>query len=297
MKKYSQSLLLLIVVAISITSCKKSNSNSPAAGSGTLLSEYILLDTTQALGKDTLSITYLTYDNLKRLNTVSYIFFTNYVRDAGSYSTRIFFYNGTDTLYDKQIAAVLEAGPSPEAHNDTDYISYDSQGRIIKDIDNGSFPLAGTAYTKEEDYSYIGSTVINNQIDPIDGNAQDTVTQTVSNGNVVSQVDTYNNTCTISLDSHPNPFFKNGCSVTPIYAMYFDYYDADGIDDDVQKNNCTIFSVDDLTGNVNHVINQFTYNANGYPASVIQYNTFQTYQAAGPTGTLEFNFKGIYIYQ
>ena len=256
-----------------------------------------MLDTTQAVGNDTLGITYLTYDNSKRLSTVSYIFFTNYVRDAGSYSTRTLYYNGADTLYDKQIAAVLEAGPYPEAHNDTDYISYDSQGRIIKDIDNGSFPLAGTQYAKEEDYSYSGSTVINNQIDPIDGNAQDTVTQTIINGNIISQVDIYNNTCTISLDSHPNPFFKNGYSVTPIYAMYFDYYDADGIQDDVQRNNCTLFRVDAITGNVNHVINQFTYSANGYPTSVIEYNTQNFVSGYVGSNTPAFNYKGIYIYQ
>jgi hypothetical protein len=294
--KKSFPLLLLSAIVISVASCKKASHPSNNSGSGTMLSEFVALDTTQAIGSDTLSITYLTYDNLKRLNTVSYIFFTNYVRETASYNTKALFYSTTDTLPNKIISASLEAGPSPEASNDTDYISYDSQGRVVKDIDNGSFPINFSSYTKEEDYSYNGSIVINNQIDSIDGNGRDTVTQTISNGNIISQVDNNTTTCTISLDTHPNPFYKNGYSVTPIFAMYG--MDADGLQDGVQKNNCTRLIVNDPSNsNAPNVIHQFTYNANGYPVSVIEYNNVRGYILAQPTSTPLFNFKGIYIYQ
>jgi len=299
--KKSFPLLLLLVIVISVASCKKTSHPSNNSGSGTMLSEFVALDTTQAIGSDTLSITYFTYDNFKRVSTINWISFINYARVAGSHSTSTFFYNGTDTLCYEEISSELE-NPSADGHNDTNYISYDSRGRMVKIINNGANTNPVQAYSMEDDFSYVGSTIINNETSTPGSigngyNSQDTVTQTTSNGDVVSQVDKQNTTCTISLDNHPNPFFRNGLGVTPIYAMYSDYYDADGITDDVQKNNCTLFSVDNPVGNVNHVINQFTYNANGYPASVIQYNTFQAYQAAGPTGTLEFNFKGIYIYQ
>jgi hypothetical protein len=294
MKKYLKSLLLLILVAISITSCRKTSnsSNSNTTNDGTLLSEFVMLDTTQAIGSDTLAITYLTYDNSKRLSTVSYIFFTNYIREAASYSTRTFFYNGTDTLYNKLITSVLEAGPSPLGRHDTDYVSYDSQGRIVKDIDNGSSYDNTNPYTNEDDYSYAGSAIINNH----NGNIADTITQTVSNGNVVTQVDNNGTTCSILLDKNPNPFYKNGFEVTPIYGMYEDP-DVDGIQDGVQKNNCVDFNQINTSTNDLHVTHQFIYKSNGYPSSVIEYNTQNFNDGYVGSNTPAFNYKGIYIYQ
>ncbi|HTB99064.1 MAG TPA: hypothetical protein VK705_00130, partial [Ferruginibacter sp.] len=69
--KKSFPLLLLLVIVISVASCKKTSHPSNNSGSGTMLSEFVALDTTQAIGSDTLSITYFTYDNLKRVSTIN----------------------------------------------------------------------------------------------------------------------------------------------------------------------------------------------------------------------------------
>jgi len=305
MKKQLPVFIFSAVILMSITSCKKSDSNPSNSSTGTLLSEFVELDTTKAVGSDTLTVTYYTYDNLKRLSTVSYIFFDNYVRDVASYNTYDLSYNGTDTLFDKSIHKLLEAGVQYDGITDTEYVSYNSDGKEIKDSVSGlNFGYQvpnGTPFITVSNFSYNGGMVTNQQTDlgnPV--SSYDTVLQTTANGNIVSQIDNNlgdSSVCTISLDTHPNPFFKNGVNVTPIFGLYEDI-DVDGMQDGAQKNNCLDFKkVDVTTVDALHVQNQFTYKSNGYPASVIEYNTQNFLSGYVGSNTPAFNFKGIYIYQ
>ncbi|HTB99138.1 MAG TPA: hypothetical protein VK705_00505 [Ferruginibacter sp.] len=283
MKKLLQLFLFLFILLIGIASCKKTNNSSP--GSNTIhLKEFLQLDTTKQAPYDTMEIDTYGYDNLNRPTTSASITFSPDfpgIADSGTSSNSIFYYTGSSTTLGFGITNDYDRFGS--GGNDTDYTLAYSGISKDSDISDGNpaivtedFVSGATVIEKTTDYSYSPAQL-----------SYDTVTQTIVNGNVVAQVDDqiYNQTnFTVSLDTHPNPFyFGNGSQNEGVLSTG----DNNIMEEPQQKNNNTeLYST--TPGGPMHLKYQYTYNANGYPATVIEYDL--------SSGSPVFVYKGIYVY-
>jgi len=297
MKKSFSLLLLLPVIVVSIVSCRKSNhSSNNSSGNGTLLSKYIELDTTLSAPYDTIRVITLQYDNAERLSSLADVLYDNLghpdnTEDGAEYSnTTTLHYNGADTLTNEITQVLVTRNTTIDIEDDTDYLSYDINNRIIKDsaIDNDVSNVYST--TLADDYNYNGITITNKETiyTPSFSISYDTAMQTLSNVVVISQVDntipnspivevSVGSGCTFTFDTHPNPFYRNGFGQQPIFGHGYNSLFVDGIINGVQKNNYTsineVDNNDSPSDSTNHNDGrlQYTYNSNGYPATVLVY--------------------------
>ncbi len=304
MKKSIQLCITIAIVIISIISCRKDNSssqqNNPNTGNDTLLSKFIELDTTQAAPYDTIVITSYKYDNLNRIITIADLYYDNGFPSITNSDVSNYYYNGADTIAYKMIKISEDdgGGPGSTVYSDTTYfLSSSKDSSTTTATTNGvSTTEAGFTYTIED----IGNgTFIQTINSPGIPSHPDTVSQTTANGFVISQVD---NTFTatsypaqypthnlvFSFDNHPNPFYKiyHGILKEPVI---YDYNQAE-VGSSAQKNNYTQISSEPNYPLLSEESKfQYSYKANGYPATIVEYDW-----TSGPP---IFSFKGIYIYQ
>ena len=275
-------IIFFAVVLISVASCKKTNSGLQT--SGIHLSKFVEIDTTLSAPGDTLERDTYGYDNLNRWTFESDLSFdTNFpgIAAEGSGLTYAYYYTGSNTL--PYLNVVNEYDHSILLDSNADYLLSYSLSGLLKDSD----VTIETGYANIADittYQYNGSTIIETGVtDPPGGSSFDTVMQTKANADVVSQVDndSYQGTnFTASYDTHPDPF--PDAQIPGFLIVYGDNIDFE------QKNNLTeIIGVDDENNPV-HTKYQYTYNANGYPATVIAYDW--------SSGSPVFVYKGIYVY-
>jgi hypothetical protein len=280
-------IILFAAVLISIISCKKTNKGSQT--SGVHLSKLIRLDTTQQAPNDTLEINTYTYDNSGRwISEEDLPAGDNGYADIADGADRTIntnSYAGNSIVPNLIVTSEYSGGTLFDTYYDYN-VSFSSTGLLLKDSDvvtAPGFPSDATIY----EYSYNGSTVIESQIDLSNSSSTetDTATQTKVNGNIVSQVDYVGSsdngdgTFTASYDTNPNPFPDASTSIYPTV-------DDDNLDFG-QKNNLT-----EITGQSEgtpvHTKYTYTYNANGYPATVVVYDW--------SSGSPVFVYKGIYVY-
>lgn len=307
--------VLLVVSFFMVAGCSKNQEPGKPRGSssGVLVKKFVLLDTTRTAPNDTLRVIYFTYDNSDRLTKVSTIYYNwTGAPDTTSFnqpywSTRSFYYNGTDTMPFKTINARRSNVGFAWIIKDTSYRKYDAASRLISDssytygyisgnINPGSFGSNFMSYTYGAQYVVRKLYTITHNGAPLE---VDSVLQSAANGNVYYQKDprpvspnfgyTLHPTCNFIFDNHPNPMNKNGAFTEPIYNSYNDF--GIGVNFENQKNNYTSVkkSVPIPSGsNDIEFTYKYTYLSDGYPASVSITNHFQ--------GGAFITFKGVYIY-
>jgi hypothetical protein len=284
MKKYLHLSLFFTIAITGIVGCKKSSSGS-SKNNGVHLIKFIELDTSITAPGDTIEEDTYGYDNLGRWTFESDLSFNiNFpgIAAEGSGLTYANYYTGSNTLPYLNVINEYEQGILQDSNADY-LLSYSSEG-LLKDSD----VTIETGYPNLADittYQYNGSTIIETGVtDPPGGSSFDTVMQTKANGDVVSQVDNdlYQGTnFTASFDTHPDPF--PDAQIPGFLIVYGDNIDFE------QKNNLTeIIGADDEDNPV-HTKYQYTYNANGYPATVMAYDW--------SSGSPVFVYEGIYFYQ
>jgi hypothetical protein len=294
MKKLLQLFLFLFILLIGIASCKKTNNGSPT--NNVLLSAFIELDTTQSASLDTVETITYKYDNLKRLSTVTDSVYNNGLPNIYDAGIATYFYNGTDMLPYKSADVSLNSGGGSGDYylDDTDYILPDGKDSFTETNITNGVPTV-TTISVDQDIAN-GSFVygIETNYIPSFSIQLDTVSQVTVNGDVVSQTDNtvlsplLSRNATFSFDTHPNPFIiQRG----PLQT-YPNIYDIeDGIGNQPQKNNYTEINEPDQSDPTDsyHWKYQYTYNSNGYPATVVEYDL--------TSGSPVFVYKGFYFYQ
>jgi hypothetical protein len=293
MKKNILAVVALFSMSIFITSCKKdtpSNTNNNPSSGFPRLAKYIELDTTQSAPYDTASIFYFTYDNSGRLTGGLQVYFGS-VHDSVEVDLSQNFYQGADTLPYKSYGLDRDL-TTPAIDYDTALVYYDANGRSIRDsiretyIDESSSTT--TNYISSDRWAFSGSQVswLNYNYIPYSSYPNtDTVTQIISNGNIITQNDIAwggGQNYTFSFDTHPNPFYYMGAGVTAIYNIAHD----ESVMNDPQKNNYTRLQESNSGTDFR---NTYTYLSNGWPSTVVFYDW--------STGSGIFQYKGIYIYK
>jgi hypothetical protein len=281
------------VLILFISSCKKDNTtpnNNNSPENSVRLSEYVMLDTTLSAPNDTLSIYHFTYDNSNRLISGTEVDFGS-VHDSVEVDLSQNFYQGADTLPYKGYEIDRDL-TTPAIDYDTVLLYYDANGRSTGDsiretyVDHSNNTT--TNYRSSDRWTYSGSQVtwLNYNYLPYSAFPNtDTVAQTVSNGDVVSQNELAfggGQNYTFSFDNHSNPFYSISGGNTPIY----DTAPEESVMNDPQKNNYTRLQ-ESLSGT--DYRNTYTYLSNGWPATVVFYDW--------SSGSGVFQYKGVYIYK
>ncbi|HTC00782.1 MAG TPA: hypothetical protein VK705_08880 [Ferruginibacter sp.] len=131
-------LTISFLSVVMFTSCKKtsSSSNNNANNStninGTLLTEFVELDTLHAATHDTTYRTVFQYDNSKRLNGFINYSYDSSVGTVTDFEAGTLFYNGTNTHPYKSV--VYQSG----VDTTTSLYSYDGNGNLIYEKDTQS---------------------------------------------------------------------------------------------------------------------------------------------------------------
>jgi hypothetical protein len=277
-------IILFAVLMISIVGCKKT-SNSNNSDPAVLLSKFVELDTTQAAPNDTLEVDIYKYDNIHRWVFENDIDFNDGfpgIRDSAYEYTNTNFYAGTATVPYLNIST--ESQSEVLQTTDNDYLlSFSPQGLLLKDSvveTSPSYPLTTTIYNN----TYSGSefTQVSLNLSNPNNPSYDTSKQTKLNNNIITQVNqrSDDDNFTASYDTHPSPFPDSYL----VYLTSFAWIGTDNVDFG-QKNNLT--QIQGLILGL-HYQYQYTYNANGYPATVIEYDL--------SSGSPVFVYKGIYVY-
>ena len=288
-----------LCVLIAFASCKKSTPSSPNNSDSTittpLLSQLIILDTTQPAPADTSEIISFKYDNSKRLVTTTDMVYNSGVPDIMPADITNYYYSGSDSIPSKSVDVEWfyenGVGSTIEYDTDTDYYS----------IANGNYEDSTISTFTENNVTTIssviaeinsknGSTVYSTEINylPNFDTFSDTVTQITVNGDVTSQSDITvmgGLDWTFSFDTHPNPLYvsMNGLPVI---------YDIESALDGPQKNNYTEVIEKQADSTMYHVKNQYTYLSNSYPATAVEYD----YSYSNSNNPI-FNGKAIYVYE
>ncbi|HTB99137.1 MAG TPA: hypothetical protein VK705_00500 [Ferruginibacter sp.] len=294
MKKPISLFILSAIVVITIVSCKKTN-NGSSANNGVHLLKYIQLDTTQAAPYDTMEVDTYKYDNLNRFlicTEISYGNDTPGLPDSGIGSTGESYIGNSTVPY--MTFNDDDGGQAGYNTDDTDYILSYTPGVMIKDSEINTSTTNGVSSSRfisvMEDILN-GQTVIENTINytPSFNSYSDTATQIFSNGDVISQTDNtvvgnqpYSN-WNMTFDTHPNPFYNNGLTDVGILELGDDSLQLQPI----QKNNTTEIIRNSPSAPL-HLKYEYTYNSNGYPATVVEYDW--------SSGSPVFVYKGIYVY-
>jgi hypothetical protein len=281
MKKIFALLFVSSVILLTITSCKKSNSGS-SVNNGPHLSKFIEINTTLGAPDDTLEIDTYTYDNSGRWITEEdrpagdngYAD----IADGADKAMLTNSYSGNNQEPNLTVTSEYNQGTLLDTYYDYN-TSFSQTGLLLSDSDVAVIPGSPddvAVYT----YSYNGSVVIESATDlSVDPPTQyDTSAQTKVNGNIVSQVSTpySGDSFTASYDTNPDPF-------PDATVIFFPSVNIDNIDFG-QKNNITEITAADV-----HTKYTYTYNTNGYPATVMSYDW--------SSGSPVFVYKGIYVYQ
>lgn len=140
----------ILIIATLIISCQKNFTVEPSiptpdqilTNDSTLLSLYVVIDTTAPQNLDTLSKATYSYDAQKRLTKYDWIDYTNGVISS-PVSLRwknLFFYNGNDTLPYKEIDSTYELG---NITTETIYHTY-FNGKVLLDSSSTGFIIRYT---------------------------------------------------------------------------------------------------------------------------------------------------------
>jgi len=277
-------IILFAIVLIVIASCKKSNNSSHT--NGIHLSKFIELDTNVSAPADTLEEDIYVFDNSNRWIFESDLSFSSEFPGIAAEGERLnstYHYLGSDTV--PYLNTLSEYGQSIFQDSDVDYLlSYSAEG-LVKDsevdIEQG-YPNESTTTQSQ----YNGSTIISMGISYPGAviSLDDTVTQTTANGNIITESDndTYQGSnFTASYDTHPDPF--------PDAQLPGEAIASEDNSDFGQKNNLTAIIGIAQTGIPINLKYQYTYNSNGYPATVVEYDW--------SSGSPVFVYKGFYFYQ
>ena len=203
----------------------------------------------------------------------------SYKTDDEYFSFINYQYDGDDTL------------PNKLSEDETFilYRSYDAQGFIIKDSVNIRYSNLDEEPDHTNNFSYHGDSIFlkidNYSYFPT---SYDTVVQTFSNGNVVTQrtlssAGGYGDT--FQLDNHPNPMYKGR------YYFNFDgpLYSGDStFAIGQQKNNYTEIKNAYKGSTHNQYIYQYVYKQNGYPIFFRSYNISSGLPVYAGTGIYKY---------
>lgn len=275
MKKLISLFILFAIVLITIVSCKKTNSGSQT--SRVHLSKFVAIDTTLSAPNDTLEINSYTYDNSGRwIYEVDVSPGTNGyadIVDSANKSIVTYYYLGSATLPYMYGASEYSQGVFQDST--INYLLSYSGEEVLKDSDattTTQWQYNGSIVT--DIYTYLGSA------------SYDTAIQTKVNGNIIEQINPSNygdGNFTASYDTHPDPFPTANFYITGFPSL------PDNIDFGQNNNLTEISGVHIYNQQPVHTKFTYTYNVNGYPATVVAYDW--------TSGSPVFSYKGIFVYQ
>ncbi|MEO6358658.1 MAG: hypothetical protein ABIU77_16710 [Ferruginibacter sp.] len=254
----------------------------------TILSSYVIVDTTAASPLDTLSKETFTYDSLKRNSVVDTKEYANGVLTNQWIST--FFYNGNSRLPFKKHLVTPLLSPGDANYNDAEYFFFYQGSKLIADSIRESLPPNNISVNN---YSYTPTSIIKKYtfygFNPVSiYSSSDTFYVQYQNENIVKQNDTSNNfqvnNYQYSYDSHPNPFLYTQSK----YAIENRYpiYEMETFIEEVFATNNAL-DVNQFYGTYHfHYKNVYDYKPNGYP-KIVRFYDLQDVPNYG---------KGLYFY-
>ena len=296
--------LLGLVVLVSCQKELNSENGSnptPTQNDSILISMYVEFDTTATSPFDTLSKGLYTYDNLKRLIKYDYMYYTNGVvtNPPDLHFCNYYFYNGNDTLPNKEIDSTNEQG---NITTETIYHIY-SNGIIVSD----SVPF-GLGSSLVHKYYYLASKIIDSvtqysATSPfISSYGYQVIYRQLDNNNILSNKDstfladysttpmnyylfTINNYA-FTYDNFNNPFNKFNYLDPYFFDGYFEHLNGfEGL----SKNNLQDFTHVRIGSGNNlneHTISSYEYKSNVYPKII------RTLDVNNPSNFI----KGLYFY-
>ena len=273
--------LLAALFITALISCQKEHStengflpngqtNTSLLNDSNTLLRYVDLDTTLAVGADTLDKDQYSYDNAHRLVRSDYIEYNGASPD--NISTTVLYYNSADTLPYKKRETRTLVGTGVVTNDQTLYFNY-VNGRISYD----SLQTVGSPYTLAYSFTYQSDRIIETNTDysvspPL------TTTHNIyfvkNNGNTVLQIDTASGSAyyhfTFTYDNKNNPFHNMPQAFVersrPYYMM--ETYPEEMVS---EKNNPTDIN-ETLLPSIFHFKYFYTYRANGYPSIARAYD-------------------------
>ncbi|MEO6720684.1 MAG: hypothetical protein ABIN67_09960 [Ferruginibacter sp.] len=256
----------------------------------TVLSAFVLLDSTLTTPFDTTIKMLFQYDNKKRNTRIDYTYYDNGVSTNLSYRSN-FFYNGNDTVpYKRALTTPLLTAADDDYSNDTSFYFYANgvlTGDSAKVIENGN------KVTYARKFAYYTDKIITtikeyNGSTPNGFIATDTINITYANGNIIQQVDSTQSYIrqefNFLYDNHINPFYNTQSKIG--INNGFPFYEIElHVMDIFTKNNA--LEINELMGSFysSHSILTYQYKANGYPRNVLSIND-----------DLGEYYRGVYIY-
>lgn len=271
MKNYLSMVVVLLVCGL-ITSCQKEITepdtpvNPPVtnpADSAVVLSNLVYFDE-GAADTDTSAVSVINYDSRGRVT--SYVTYEYYNGVPEIIDSSHYYYNGLDSLPFK--SENREVGTP---YVDTYFHFYDNSQRLIRDsvISLGN----ATPDVSVNTYTYITGKIIETWKDMPSGNISFTDTGYIDvDGHinkVVSEVypTAQTPTSVFSYDDHPNPLSELNIrfSYSPIPSYTYDVVDEVRLSNNILSETTTDLLFD---GSVNNTLFTYTYNANGYPATI-----------------------------
>lgn len=263
-----QPILLLLAVA-----CKKNDTGTippPPVYSDILVRMYEL-DTTKTAPNDTITRRYFQYDNNNRLIVDSTI---EILANNGSQysSVRYIYYNGNDSMASKVITK--NADTTWHVFSEGKYVSDSTSYFPISDIGNAT-SITRFTYQPGVIIRYFQNWIPQWSYSAVE---QDTIYQTIENGNIVYQIDTLNTYTNgqfsgsqifesrVFFISNPNPFFKL------LKSFARPYFYSVGIGNRFQPTN-NVFAprslISSQTSSFGNIEYKYMFREDGYPLSAI----------------------------
>jgi len=279
-------------------SCNKSDSPTPpappAATDTTTLVKFVTIDSTQTAPFDTASICKFDYDNAKRVTKISILAYNTVSRLLQTVVTLTYSYAGTDTLpyryfeYNRPLNSTFTLDWNHE-------LSYDAQGRMVRDSSNEVASAYTNVYTDK--YIYTATQFTDSAFSYLpttSASGRKTFLTKDGSNNIIKQVPENSTTATeIVYDNHLNPLYKTSVGypylMNSTYLCFFS-----GVNITVQKNNFTKVSTNTYDAAGTTILNSYnknfniTYKANGQP-SVIRI-------ATTPTPVASDKYKYLFYY-
>lgn len=308
-------LLIILILASTafFVSCQKEYSPEgdivttprPPVPGGTLLTQYLEIDSVPGASPDTTTVLKLEYDAQHRL--ISLFAFNSATASVtlAFYEKYFYQYNGLDTLPSRVIYELREEDATSNLNTakDTSYYTYNAAGKLILDSAsrNHSSSLGSSRYFTKSEYSYFNGFFVLKKTDNDGG----TITQSLdsvfvttgSNNNLTAlrsanytlpdTMPDYNYSSSFSYDNHPNPF-----NLAALYSTIpLVEFESTAISLFQKNNPVNISQTSSYSGPTTENIT-YTYNANGYPAVF-----YSTYTSDDGTGTIETRYyKAVFGY-
>lgn len=271
MKNYLSLVVVLLVCGL-ISSCQKEITepdtpvNPPVTNpsdSAVVLSNLVYFDE-GAADTDTSAVSVINYDSRGRVT--SYVTYEYYNGVPEIIDSSHYYYNGLDSLPFK--SENREAGTP---YVDTYFHFYDNAQRLIRDsvISLGN----ATPDISVNNYTYIAGKIIETWKDIPSGNISFTDTGYIDVDGHINKVvselypTAQTPTSVFTYDNHPNPLSELNIrfSYSPIPSYSYDVVDEVRLSNNILSETTTDLLFD---GSVNNTLFTYTYNANGYPATI-----------------------------